>query len=35
MWVQARALGANAVVAMRFDCNEIGDLMSEVAPTKK
>lgn len=23
--------GANAVVAMRFDCNEIGDIMSEVA----
>jgi len=22
--------GANAVVAMRFDCNEIGDIMSEV-----
>jgi uncharacterized protein YbjQ (UPF0145 family) len=31
MWRQARALGANAVVAMRFDCNEIGDIMSEVA----
>jgi uncharacterized protein YbjQ (UPF0145 family) len=28
---EARALGANAVVAMRFDCNEIGDIMSEVA----
>ena len=28
---QARALGANAIVAMRFDCNEIGDIMSEVA----
>jgi uncharacterized protein YbjQ (UPF0145 family) len=27
----ARALGANAVVAMRFDCNEIGDIMSEIA----
>ncbi len=26
----ARDLGANAVVAMRFDCNEIGDIMSEV-----
>src|ERR1700758_582248 len=23
--------GANAVVAMRFDCNEIGDVMSEIA----
>ena len=31
MWAQARARGANAVVAMRFDCNEIGDIMSEVA----
>lgn len=31
MWRQARARGANAVVAMRFDCNEIGDIMSEVA----
>jgi uncharacterized protein YbjQ (UPF0145 family) len=31
MWQEARALGANAVVAMRFDCNEIGDIMSEVA----
>jgi uncharacterized protein YbjQ (UPF0145 family) len=28
---EARARGANAVVAMRFDCNEIGDVMSEVA----
>jgi uncharacterized protein YbjQ (UPF0145 family) len=27
----ARARGANAVIAMRFDCNEIGDIMSEVA----
>jgi uncharacterized protein YbjQ (UPF0145 family) len=27
----ARAKGANAVLAMRFDCNEIGDIMSEVA----
>jgi uncharacterized protein YbjQ (UPF0145 family) len=31
MWHEARARGANAVVAMRFDCNEIGDIMSEVA----
>ena len=27
----ARAEGANAVLAMRFDCNEIANLMSEVA----
>lgn len=27
----ARAKGANAVLAMRFDCNEIAGLMSEVA----
>ncbi len=31
MWREARARGANAVVGMRFDCNEIGDIMSEVA----
>jgi uncharacterized protein YbjQ (UPF0145 family) len=31
MMAEARNLGANAVVAMRFDCNEIGDVMSEVA----
>ena len=31
MWLEARERGANAVVAMRFDCNEIGDIMSEVA----
>jgi uncharacterized protein YbjQ (UPF0145 family) len=31
MWRAARAKGANAVIAMRFDCNEIGDIMSEVA----
>jgi uncharacterized protein YbjQ (UPF0145 family) len=31
MWREARDRGANAVVAMRFDCNEIGDIMSEVA----
>jgi uncharacterized protein YbjQ (UPF0145 family) len=31
MCQEARALGANAVVAMRFDCNEIGDIVSEVA----
>ena len=28
---EAEAKGANAVIAMRFDCNEIGDVMSEVA----
>jgi uncharacterized protein YbjQ (UPF0145 family) len=27
----ARERGANAVLAMRFDCNEIADVMSEVA----
>ena len=31
MWREARDRGANAVVGMRFDCNEIGDIMSEVA----
>jgi uncharacterized protein YbjQ (UPF0145 family) len=31
MWHEARTRGANAIVAMRFDCNEIGDIMSEVA----
>jgi uncharacterized protein YbjQ (UPF0145 family) len=31
MWHEARSRGANAIVAMRFDCNEIGDIMSEVA----
>jgi uncharacterized protein YbjQ (UPF0145 family) len=31
MWHEARARGANAVIAMRFDCNEIGNIMSEVA----
>jgi uncharacterized protein YbjQ (UPF0145 family) len=29
--VEAYARGANAVLAMRFDCNEIADIMSEVA----
>ena len=28
---EAVARGANAVVAMRFDCNEIATIMSEVA----
>ena len=27
----ARERGANAVIAMRFDCNDIGSIMSEVA----
>ena len=27
----AREAGGNAVVGMRFDCNEIADIMSEVA----
>lgn len=27
----ARARGANAVIAMRFDCNDMGTVMSEVA----
>jgi uncharacterized protein YbjQ (UPF0145 family) len=27
----ARERGANAVLATRFDCSEIGDIMSEVA----
>lgn len=31
MWREARARGANAIVGMRFDCNELGDIMSEVA----
>jgi uncharacterized protein YbjQ (UPF0145 family) len=31
MWREARSRGANAVVAMRFDCNEIGGIMSEIA----
>lgn len=31
MWREACARGANAVVATRFDCNKIGDIMSEVA----
>ena len=31
LWREARAKGANAVVAMRFDCNEIGGIMSEIA----
>ena len=30
MWHEANARGANAVVGMRFDCNEIGDIMSEI-----
>ncbi len=27
----AREVGANAVIAMRFDCNDLGGVMSEVA----
>jgi uncharacterized protein YbjQ (UPF0145 family) len=30
MWQEARSRGANAIVAMRFDCNELGGIMSEV-----
>ena len=30
MWREARARGANAIVGLRFDCNEIGQVMSEV-----
>ena len=30
MWREARTRGANAIVGMRFDCNEIGEIMSEV-----
>jgi hypothetical protein len=29
MWREARGRGANAVVAMRFDCSETGEVMSE------
>ena len=31
IWREARTRGANAVVGMQFDCNEIGDSMSEIA----
>jgi uncharacterized protein YbjQ (UPF0145 family) len=31
LWSEARGKGANAVIAMRFDCNEIGGVMSEIA----
>jgi uncharacterized protein YbjQ (UPF0145 family) len=31
MWGEARTRGANAVVAMRFDCNELSGVMSEIA----
>ncbi|MFI1914401.1 YbjQ family protein [Nocardia sp. NPDC020380] len=31
MCQHAMAFGANAVIAMRFDCNEIANTMSEVA----
>jgi uncharacterized protein YbjQ (UPF0145 family) len=35
MWSQARARGANAIVGTRFDCNEIGDIMSATFPRKR
>ena len=28
--LEAMAMGANAVIAMRFDCNEIANVMSEI-----
>ncbi|HUY18467.1 MAG TPA: YbjQ family protein [Candidatus Binataceae bacterium] len=28
---EAQLMGANAVIAMRFDCNEIANLVSEIA----
>ena len=28
---EARRIGANAIVAFRFDCNEIGNIMTEIA----
>ena len=31
LWREARMRGANAVVGMRFDCHEIGGIMSEIA----
>jgi integrase len=31
MAAEARALGANAVLAMRFDCSAIGEIMTEIA----
>lgn len=31
LWAEARSKGANAVIGMRFDCNEIGGIMSEIA----
>jgi uncharacterized protein YbjQ (UPF0145 family) len=31
MWREARTRGANAIVAMRFDCNELSGIMSEIA----
>jgi uncharacterized protein YbjQ (UPF0145 family) len=30
MWREARERGANAIVGMRFDCSDFGDIMSEV-----
>lgn len=31
MWAEAEALGANAVIAARYDCNEMKDVIVEVA----
>jgi uncharacterized protein YbjQ (UPF0145 family) len=31
LWQETLARGGNAVVGMRFDCNEIGGIMSEIA----
>ena len=31
MCQMAQQMGANAILAMRFDCNEIGGIMSEIA----
>jgi uncharacterized protein YbjQ (UPF0145 family) len=31
LWAAARRRGANAVVAMRFNCSEVGGAMSEIA----
>src|SRR2546429_2471362 len=30
LWERAQAMGANAVVSMRFDSSAIGDIMSEI-----
>jgi uncharacterized protein YbjQ (UPF0145 family) len=31
LWQEALAIGANAIVAMRFDCEAISDVMTEIA----